>query len=204
MKINRKYCLSGLLFAVAFLFSSCQKINSGSDENYAIVTLSTSGTADTTYTTFTFELPPNDGSGDIYAVRTTSAESVSERAYAVSAVSASDVPFDAFYLKLVPAHTDSSGKTVGPTAVVRVTTYSASTSTNPIDENYYPKSRTFNISSVNGLSSENYYASAGADGKFEFNWSADSENEVKTNETYTEYAYKSYSLASVKVVATIK
>jgi hypothetical protein len=197
MKIKIKYCLPGLLFSAALLFSSCQKISSGTDTNYAVVTLATG-------VTYTFELPPNDGSDDIYAVRTTSSGSSAVKAYTVSAIDASDVPYNAFYLKLIPAYTDSNGDTVGPTAVVRVTTYSTSTSSTQIDSNYYPKSRTFDISSSNELSSSNYNTPVGSGGKFEFNWTVDTDNEVAANETYSEYTYKSYSVVSVKVLATVK
>jgi hypothetical protein len=197
MKIKIKYCLPGLLLGAALIFSSCQKIVSGADSNYAEVTLA-SGTV------FRFELPPNDGSDDIYAVRTTSSESSSVKAYTVSALDASDVPYDAFYLKLTPVYTDSDGNTVGPTAVVRVTTYSASTSDTQIDSNYYPKSRTFNLSSSTELSSANYDTPVSSGGKFAFNWTVDDDNEVEASETYSDYTYKSYPVVSVKVLATVK
>jgi hypothetical protein len=194
MKMNIKYCLPVLLLGAALMLASCQNAASDSTDNYATVTLA-SGTV------FTFKLPPN-GSSDIYAVRTTSSDSPDVRAYTVSALSASDVPYDSFYIKFVPAYKNSSGTTVGPTAVVRVTEYHSPESS--LETAYQPLSRTFNLSSSTELTTDNYHVPVASDGTFEFNWTVDDDNAVKANETFSAYAYKSYSVVSVKVIATLK
>ena len=194
MKMNIKYCLPVLLLGAVLMMSSCQNVASDNTENYATVTLA-SGTV------FTFKLPPN-GSSDIYAVRTTSSDSSDVRAYTVSALSASDVPYDAFYIKFVPSYKNSSGTTVGPTAVVRVTEYNSTDST--LETAYQPLSRTFNLSSSTELTTNDYHVPEGSDGTFEFSWTVDDDDAVKASETFSAYAYKSYSVVSVKVIATVK
>lgn len=185
----------GLLICIALLFSSCNQTITETD-GYAEVTLANG-------TVFTFELP-SSGNDKIYANRTTSATDSSAVAYTVSALSEYDVPYESFYLKLVPQYTDSNGNTVGPTAVVRVTEYHQATEDTQVDSSSQPMSRTYNLSSSTSLSTQNYSTPLASDGTFSMNWCVGDEYAVKASELYSAYSYKTYSVTSVKVVATLK
>ncbi|HAH61662.1 MAG TPA: hypothetical protein DCL73_06150 [Treponema sp.] len=197
MKINMKHLLPGLFLQAVILcavltFSSCTDINSDEAETgYAQVTLK-SGRV------FTFELPPN-GSDKIYAARTTSDSDATVRAYRIQALSAEDIPYDALYVKLVPGYTDSDGNYIEPAATVRVTEYTEDT-----DDSYYPKSWYYDITSDNGLSSQDYNLPVSSEGTFKFDFSVDSNHAVEGNSDYAELTYALYPLVSVKIVAPVK
>ena len=195
MKLNVKKIFPVLMLPLSLLAFSCSSVDENAQNGYVEITVKRTSSGNTDgYQTFKFAVPPN-GSDKVYAGKTTADDNANVDQYIINALSATDVPFNAVEVHVMPEK-NSEGESYAAKATVRIAQY---------DEGYESSNTGFFwtiTASDHGLSNDNYSVPMAKGGIFTFDFQTSDDDGVY--ETGYNNNTSNYPLLSIKVAAPVK